>query len=104
MIKDEVDNVAKDVFHDEVEQDFDNMVKDDVEGSKMGRQGPRGVKGDVWGHQVGLTSLLIIQEVYFRLFRLSLRAGGRTGGSIRGITRGPCGPKNSKNILFYFDY
>ena len=25
------------------------MVKDDVEGSKMGRQGPRGVKGDVWG-------------------------------------------------------
>ena len=83
------------------------MVKDDVEGSKMGRQGPRGVKGDVWGHRVGLTSLLIIQEAYLPLYkgsRLSLRAGGRTGGSIRGITRGPCGPKNSKNILFDFDY
>ena len=36
--------------------------------------------------------------------RLSLRAGGRTGGSITGITRGPCGLRNSKNILFYFDY
>ena len=82
------------------------MVNDDVEWSKMGRQGPRGVKGDVWGHRVGLTSLLIIQEAYLPMYngsRLSLQAGGRTGGSIRGITRGPCGPKNSKNILFYFD-
>ena len=54
------------------------MVKDDVEGSKMGRQGPRGVKGDVLGHRVGLTSLLIIQEAYLPLYkgsRLSLRAG-----------------------------
>ena len=30
MIKDEVDNVAKDVFHDVVKQDVDDMVKDDV--------------------------------------------------------------------------
>ena len=70
-------------------------------------QGPRWVWGDVWGHRVGLTSLLIIQEAYMPIYkgsRLPLRAGGRTGGSIRGITRGPCGPKNSKNILFYFDY
>ena len=73
----------------------------------MGRQWPRGVKGDVWEQWVSLTSLLIIQEAYMPMCkgsRHSLRAGRRTGGSIRGITRGPCGPKNSKNILFYFDY
>ena len=73
----------------------------------MGRQRPRGVWGDVWGHRVGLTSLLIIQEAYMPMYkgsRHSLWAGRQTGGSIRGITRGPCGPKNSKNILFYFDY
>ena len=73
----------------------------------MGRQWPRGVKGDVCEQWVGLTSLLIIQEAYMPIYkgsRLPLRAGGRTGGSIRGITRGPCGPRISKNILFYFDY
>ena len=44
----------------------------------MGRQRPRGVWGDVWGHRVGLTSLLIIQEAYMPIYkgsRLSLRAG-----------------------------
>ena len=73
----------------------------------MGRQWPRGVKGDVWEQWVSLTSLLIIQEAYMPMYkgsRHSSRAGRQTGGSIRGITRGPCGPKNSKNILFYFDY
>ena len=31
LIKDDVDNLAKDVFHDEVEQDVDDMVKNVVE-------------------------------------------------------------------------
>ena len=47
----------------------------------MGRQGPRGVTGYVWGHRVGLMSPLIIQKAYAFIQGIqTFIAGGWTDG------------------------